>query len=154
MGRLLLAAIAAVLLLAPAATAASRVSLSGPETALLQQMNRVRAAHGLGTLRSDGRLEQAAGFHGREMMTTQVFAHGAFASRMARFDVTGSPGAPGPAAPPPASSRPGWRAPSTAPTCCARSSRVSGCRCWSGRSPATATRGSSPSTSRVSARRS
>lgn len=82
----LLAAVVALLVLAPAAGA----SLSSPESALLHEMNAVRAQHGLQPLRMDGRLEQAARFHSHEMLAGGVFAHGAFASRMVRFHVQGS----------------------------------------------------------------
>lgn len=82
-----LAGIVALLVLAPAAVGAT---LSSPEASLLHQMNVVRAQHGLAPLRLDGRLERAARFHSREMLAGDVFAHGAFASRMARFRVQGS----------------------------------------------------------------
>jgi len=85
--RWLLAGIVALLVLAPTAGAAS---LSSPESALLREMNAVRAQHGLAPLRFDSRLEQAARFHSREMLAGDVFAHGAFHSRMVRFRVQGS----------------------------------------------------------------
>jgi uncharacterized protein YkwD len=81
-----LAVATVALLAAPAAGA----SLSSPESALLRQMNGVRAAHGLAPLRLDVRLQGAARFHSHEMLAGDVFEHGAFASRMARFHVTGS----------------------------------------------------------------
>jgi uncharacterized protein YkwD len=52
-------------------------------------MNRVRAQHGLHALRLDAHLERAAVAHSREMIASDVFAHGAFARRMLRFDVKG-----------------------------------------------------------------
>lgn len=64
--------------------------MSKPETALLRQMNTVRVAHGLRPLRYDAHLERAARAHSREMLAADVFQHGAFASRMLEFDVTGS----------------------------------------------------------------
>ncbi len=64
--------------------------MSKPEAALLGQMNRVRVAHGLVPLHYDARLERAARAHSREMLAADVFQHGAFASRMLEFDVTGS----------------------------------------------------------------
>jgi uncharacterized protein YkwD len=60
------------------------------ETTLLQQMNRVRAQHGLHRLRFDAHLERAARSHSREMLAENVFRHGAFGSRMVRFDVRGT----------------------------------------------------------------
>jgi uncharacterized protein YkwD len=77
----------AVLVLAPSAGAAT---LSSSESALLHEMNAVRAAHGLPALRFDTHLEQAARFHTHEMLAADQFAHGAFGSRMVRFRVTGS----------------------------------------------------------------
>ena|SRR5436309_6474146 len=84
--KLLLAALAALVLVAPAA------ALKGPrpaEAALLARMNQVRAHHGLAPLALDSRLQGAARAHSREMLGSNVFAHGAFASRMVRFAVTG-----------------------------------------------------------------
>ena len=52
-------------------------------------MNRVRAQYGLHALRLDTHLQRAAVAHSREMIATDVFAHGAFARRMLRFDVRG-----------------------------------------------------------------
>lgn len=50
-------------------------------------MNRVRAEHGLQALRLDSHLQRAAVAHSRRMLATDVFAHGAFAGRMYRFNV-------------------------------------------------------------------
>lgn len=81
-------AVGAVLVLAlPAAALAKSTS---NETALLHEMNRVRGHYGLQALRLDPRLERAARSHSREMLASDVFAHGAFASRMARFAVQGT----------------------------------------------------------------
>jgi uncharacterized protein YkwD len=77
----------APLLLAPAASAAG---LTRSETSILREMNRVRAADGLQSLRADGRLELAARSHSREMVRTGSFAHGAFGTRMHQFQVRGS----------------------------------------------------------------
>jgi uncharacterized protein YkwD len=52
-------------------------------------MNRVRAQHGLGRLTADTHLQRAARAHSKEMLGAGVFQHGAFGSRMARFNVTG-----------------------------------------------------------------
>jgi uncharacterized protein YkwD len=83
----ILIAVIALLVLAPAAGAAT---ITSPETTLLHQMNVVRAQHGLKPLRFDPRLETAARFHSREMLANDVFQHGAFASRMARFQIQGT----------------------------------------------------------------
>lgn len=78
---------AALALVVPAAASAG---VTSPERQLLQQMNLVRVDHGLRPLRFDVHLEQAARSHSRSMLTTGVFAHGAFAERMLQFEVTGS----------------------------------------------------------------
>jgi uncharacterized protein YkwD len=84
--RWLTATVAAlVLLLPPTALAGS----SRDESALLQEMNRVRATHGLPPLRADLHLERAARAHTSTMLSTGVFRHGAFDRRMERFDVHG-----------------------------------------------------------------
>ena len=78
---------AAVALILPTTAMAG---MSKPETALLQQMNQVRVAHGLGRLHYDAHLERAARSHSREMLAENVFQHGAFGSRMLQFDVSGT----------------------------------------------------------------
>jgi len=85
--RPLLVVLAALALVLPATAAAAPTA---KETSLLREMNRVRAQHGLGALRFDGRLQRAARAHSREMVTTNSFSHGAFGSRMLQFAVTGS----------------------------------------------------------------
>jgi uncharacterized protein YkwD len=80
-------ALAAVMLVLPA------TALAGPtraESALLHELNRARAAHGLEPLAFDPRLERAAHAHTSDMLRSNVFAHGAFASRMLQFRVGGS----------------------------------------------------------------
>jgi len=84
----LLAATVALVIAAPAT--ASATALTRNESSLLRQMNVVRAQHGLHPLSFDPRLERAARSHSHEMLATGVFTHGAFGTRMARFDVTGS----------------------------------------------------------------
>jgi len=84
----LLAVTAALVLVAPAT--ASAAGLTRSESSLLSQMNVVRSQHGLRPLAVDLHLERAARAHSHEMVTTGVFTHGAFGSRMLRFDVTGS----------------------------------------------------------------
>ena len=64
--------------------------MSSHEASVLKEMNRVRAQHGLCALRLDAHLQRAATAHSREMLATDVFAHGAFASRMLHFDVKAS----------------------------------------------------------------
>jgi uncharacterized protein YkwD len=79
---------AALALLLPAS--ASAIGLTRAESSVLQEMNRVRAQHGLRRLRYDGHLERAARTHSREMLASNVFAHGAFGQRMRVFGVAGS----------------------------------------------------------------
>ena len=84
--KVLAAAVAALALAAPAA------AVQGPnraEASLLEQMNRVRAEHGLTPLRVDPHLRRAARWHSREMIGANVVDHGAFGPRMIRFDVAG-----------------------------------------------------------------
>ncbi len=80
----LLAAVALALPVAASATG------TNDDTAILREMNRVRAAHGLVTLRYDDHLQRAAVSHSEEMLATNVFEHGAFGSRMLQFDVRSS----------------------------------------------------------------
>ena len=84
----LTALVAASLILVPAATAAA--GLTRAEACLIRDLNRVRTAHGLTPLRYDPRLQRAARAHSREMLVTGSFQHGAFGTRMVRFDVRGT----------------------------------------------------------------
>jgi uncharacterized protein YkwD len=85
MVRGLYAFLATLAFLLPAASAAGSTS---HESAVLQEMNRVRAEHGLSALHYDGHLHEAAVAHSREMIATNVFEHGAFSYRLAQFDIT------------------------------------------------------------------
>ncbi|HEU5405638.1 MAG TPA: CAP domain-containing protein [Gaiellaceae bacterium] len=87
MVRWLTAIFAALVLLVLSSTAGAATSTA--ESALLKEMNAVRAAHGLPPLHSDAHLERAARSHTTTMLATGVFRHGAFGSRMRRFDVRG-----------------------------------------------------------------
>lgn len=69
----------ASLLLAPTASAGA---LNATEKALLGEMNRVRAAHGLGSLQVDARLQRAARSHTSDMLRRGYFAHGSFSRRV------------------------------------------------------------------------
>ena len=82
--KVLLAAIAALVLAAPAGA----VTRSQP--ALLLEMNKARAHYGLTPLTLDTHLQRAARFHSGEMLHANLFSHGAFAQRMVRFAVRGS----------------------------------------------------------------
>ncbi len=84
MVRGLYAILAVVALALPiSATAAG----STQDASVLREMNRVRAEHGLSSLRYDEHLQRAAVSHTQEMLSTNVFSHGAFGSRMLQFDV-------------------------------------------------------------------
>jgi uncharacterized protein YkwD len=82
----LLAALAVLSFVVPATAA----TVSTRETALLRELNRVRAQYGVSGLRFDARLHRAARAHSREMVVSNTFSHGAFDRRMLRFAVTGS----------------------------------------------------------------
>jgi uncharacterized protein YkwD len=86
--RWLLALGATMLVLLLPATALAGVSR--PEAALLREINRVRALHGLPRLRFDGRLEHAAKSHSRHMLVTDALLHGPFGVRLVRFGVRGN----------------------------------------------------------------
>lgn len=77
-----LALIAVVLVVAAPASAASVASLTTGERALLSEMNRARAGHGLPTLRIDWKLQRAARSYSAAMIRQDFFSHGAFAQRM------------------------------------------------------------------------
>jgi uncharacterized protein YkwD len=86
-----LACIAAVVAVAaPAAFSESSASMAGLESGLLQQLNAVRADHGLPALRANARLAAAADQHSREMADDGYFNHDSvdgtsFSSRIARW---------------------------------------------------------------------
>jgi uncharacterized protein YkwD len=79
------AALAAVMLALPATAVAG---MTRTESSLLREMNTVRASKGLHTLAYDAHLERAAQTHTRAMVRSNVFTHGAFATRLAKFAVT------------------------------------------------------------------
>jgi uncharacterized protein YkwD len=79
-----LSALAAIMLVLPPAASAG---LSHAESAVLHEMNSVRAQHGLAPLRYQPQLQRAARAHSHEMIASNVFTHGAFASRMRQFGV-------------------------------------------------------------------
>jgi uncharacterized protein YkwD len=87
MRTVLLALAAALVLIAPATAS---IAPKRSETALLNQMNELRAQYELPPLTLDPHLERAARAHSREMLAANVFDHGAFADRMFQFDVTGA----------------------------------------------------------------
>jgi uncharacterized protein YkwD len=84
---MLLALIFAAIGSATPETRAAAVASSPSERALLAEVNRVRATHGLGALRSDGRLIRAARAHTQTMLRRNRFAHGDTLARLRRFGV-------------------------------------------------------------------
>lgn len=77
----------ALVFAAPAGSTA--LAASATERALLDEVNRVRAAHGLPALRSNGTLARAARSHTRTMLARKRFAHGNTIVRLRRFGVRG-----------------------------------------------------------------
>jgi uncharacterized protein YkwD len=74
-------AAALIAVAAPAALSApsaNRSTLLALESSLLQQLNRIRADHGLGALQSSPRLAAAATQHSREMADDGYFEHDSF----------------------------------------------------------------------------
>jgi uncharacterized protein YkwD len=59
------------------------------ERAVIAEVNRVRAAHGLGALRLDLTLERAARAHSRTILQTGSLSHGAFQRRLTSFGARG-----------------------------------------------------------------
>ena len=83
----LLATFGAFVCLATAAPAAAGVTAA--EQALLQEMNRARAAHGLRPLSLDAKLQRAARSHSADMLRRGYFAHGPFVTRILRSGARG-----------------------------------------------------------------
>ena len=67
--------------------ATALAGLTRAESSVLRELNRVRAQHGLCRLRVDPHLERAAAAHTSEMLRSNLFSHGAFATRLLRFNV-------------------------------------------------------------------
>lgn len=91
------ALLAALLLTLPAAfaTTAARAATpaAGPQAAaaaarfgpaLLAELNRVRAKHGLGPVVADRRMSRSAAAHSRDMARRGYFGHGSWSGRVAR----------------------------------------------------------------------
>jgi uncharacterized protein YkwD len=72
-----IALLAALLLAAPPADAREDL-----RSAMLRELNRVRAQYGLPAMRGDRRLHGAAWAHSRDMAVKRSFAHGAWGSRV------------------------------------------------------------------------
>jgi uncharacterized protein YkwD len=85
----LLAVLVAAVPLALAAPAAASATPSAAERELVREINRVRKAHKLPSLKIDPVLHRAARSHSRDMLKRDYFAHGDFGARMQRFKATG-----------------------------------------------------------------
>lgn len=64
------------------ATVAGAGATGSTDQSLVDAINGVRAAHGLGPVRLDPTLEQIAAAHTQDMLRRDYFAHGAFATRV------------------------------------------------------------------------
>ena len=69
--------------------AAARLTLSRSELSVLRAVNATRVAYHLARLHVDPALVRAARSHTAEMVQADVFAHGAFATRMQSFHIRG-----------------------------------------------------------------
>jgi uncharacterized protein YkwD len=85
--KLALAGFASILSFLIVASGAVAASLTPAESTLLAAINRARAAHGLGAVRYDPRIERAARWHSTEMLRDGSFSHGAFVQRIAAFGI-------------------------------------------------------------------
>jgi uncharacterized protein YkwD len=74
--------LAVLLALAASSGAARAAGLTTAERALLSEINRARAGHGLPALRIDWRLQRAARGHSASMIRGDFFSHAAFSQRM------------------------------------------------------------------------
>ena len=84
-------ALLATIVAAPVEAGKKRTrATTAAELALLQEMNRSRAAHGLPALRLDLSLQRAARAHSMAMLRHQVFSHGSFIARLRKYGVRGN----------------------------------------------------------------
>lgn len=67
----------------------SSAAVNSAERALLREMNRVRAAHGMRSLRLSSTLQRAARAHTADMLRRDYFAHGPYLSRLVSFGARG-----------------------------------------------------------------
>ncbi len=70
-------------------SSATGANLTRIEASLLEEMNEVRAARRLPTLRVDRALRRAARAHSRHMLRHGYFAHGQFGRRVTAFGLRG-----------------------------------------------------------------
>jgi uncharacterized protein YkwD len=74
--------VCALLTLLPAAPAAASAEDGSFTSAMLRQLNRVRATHHLGAVREDKRMDRGALGHSRDMARRGYFAHGSWPGRV------------------------------------------------------------------------
>ena len=77
-----------VMLVALIAAAPAAATLSN-DRQLLDELNRVRAAHGLAAFRVDPALQNAARAHTQDMLRRGYFSHGDFGARLRRHGARG-----------------------------------------------------------------
>ena len=74
-----------MLALLPAAAAPARAAAAddaGFASAMLRELNRVRAGYHLSAVREDGRMDRSAASHSRDMARRGYFAHGSWPGRV------------------------------------------------------------------------
>jgi uncharacterized protein YkwD len=87
--RLAFGLVFAVLALVLAPTSQAGATEAESELALVAAVNDVREAHNLRPLRVDADLARAARAHSTTLIQTNVFEHGSFAARIARYGARG-----------------------------------------------------------------
>jgi uncharacterized protein YkwD len=85
--RAIAACLCGFLLLVPALHASDSTAASKGEQRLFEEINRVRAAHGVPLLRTDARLRAAAKAHSRDMVAEGYLNHGDFGRRLQNYGV-------------------------------------------------------------------
>ena len=78
-----------VVLVSLIGAAPAAATLSQNDRQLLDELNRVRAAHSLAAFRVDPALQNAARAHTQDMMRRGYFSHGDFSSRLRRHGARG-----------------------------------------------------------------
>jgi uncharacterized protein YkwD len=90
---LVVACACGLLLLAPSGQARTTLTALTPgERAVLAEINRFRAAHGLRAFRVDPRLQRAAKAHSQYMLAHGYFGHGDVSRRLQSYGVRGATG--------------------------------------------------------------
>ena len=82
-GRVLVACLMSIFLLAAPTVAAARAKMNRSERAVVRKVNALRAGSGLATLRTNKHLARAADAHNRDMLGADFFAHNSSNGRSA-----------------------------------------------------------------------